>query len=111
MLDAPVEAAINPDDSTSLDASSRSGSRTLTEFDDDDKKEVQEQKMGYIKTFFSLFKGFIGTGILFLPNGFKDGGWLFSIIILIFSVIISYICMDKMIKSKVAHGGTYMDLC
>jgi hypothetical protein len=43
--------------------------------------EIDEQKVGKIgplKTFFTLMKGFVATGVLFLPKGWKSGGWLFS---------------------------------
>ncbi|EXJ67638.1 uncharacterized protein A1O5_08984 [Cladophialophora psammophila CBS 110553] len=33
---------------------------------------------GTIKTFFTLLKAFIGTGIMFLPKAFNNGGILFS---------------------------------
>lgn len=39
-------------------------------------------KIGPLKTFFTLFKGFVATGVLFIPKGFRNGGWLFSTIAL-----------------------------
>lgn len=35
-------------------------------------------KIGPLKTFFTLIKGFVAAGILFLPKGWCNGGWLFS---------------------------------
>lgn len=38
------------------------------------------KKLSDLATFFTLVKGFVATGVLFLPNGFYNGGWFFSIV-------------------------------
>ncbi|KAK3724734.1 hypothetical protein LTR37_000782 [Vermiconidia calcicola] len=38
----------------------------------------REGDAGTMKTFFTLLKAFIGTGIMFLPKAFRNGGILFS---------------------------------
>ena len=50
--------------------------------------ELDEEKAGKIgpaKTFFTLIKGFVAAGVLFLPKGWRNGGWLFSTITLLLS--------------------------
>lgn len=37
------------------------------------------QKLSDTMVFFTLLKGFIGTGILFLPNGFYNAGYGFAV--------------------------------
>ena len=50
-------------------------------------------------TFFTLIKGFIGTGILYLPMSFYDGGYLFSPIAMIISLILTQVCIIKLIRA------------
>jgi hypothetical protein len=40
--------------------------------------EKHTGKIGPLSTFFTLIKGFVATGVLFLPKGWVNGGWLFS---------------------------------
>lgn len=54
--------------------------------------------------FFLLLKSFIGTGVLFLPNAFSNGGLTFSIIMLSFFGIYSYWCYFILIRSKQMTG-------
>ena len=49
-------------------------------------------KLGPVATFFTLVKGFVATGVLFLPKGWRNGGWLFSSSALVMSCIFSSIC-------------------
>lgn len=52
------------------------------------------------KTFLLLLKSFIGTGVLFLPKAFFNGGLLFSVGMLIFFGIYSYWCYYILVKAK-----------
>lgn len=54
------------------------------------------------KVFFLLLKSFIGTGVLFLPNAFNNGGLFFSIFMLAFFGLYSYLCYYLLISSKIA---------
>lgn len=56
------------------------------------------------KAFLLMLKSFIGTGVLFLPSAFANGGLTFSIIMLSFFGVYSYWCYYILIKSKVATG-------
>ncbi|KAL7682884.1 putative amino acid transporter, transmembrane domain-containing protein [Plasmopara halstedii] len=50
------------------------------------------------KTVFTIFKSFIGSGILFLPKGFQNGGMLFSIVGLCISAALSTFCMLRLVE-------------
>lgn len=52
------------------------------------------------KAFFLLLKAFVGTGVLFLPKAFSNGGMLFSIITLAFFGALSYWCYLILIYTK-----------
>lgn len=56
--------------------------------------------------FFLLLKSFIGTGVLFLPNAFSNGGLSFSIAMLSFFGIYSYWCYFILIRAKKITGVT-----
>ena len=66
--------------------------------------------MGNFATAFTLFKGFVGAGILFLPNGFYEAGWLFGIIAMLISCTITFYFIYLLIKVKYEVGGTYGDI-
>lgn len=57
-----------------------------------------------LTAFFLLLKSFIGTGVLFLPNAFSNGGLLFSIVMLSFFGIYSYWCYFILIRAKTITG-------
>lgn len=54
------------------------------------------------KAFFLLVKAFVGTGVLFLPKAFSNGGLVFSIITLFCFGILSYWCYLILVYSKIA---------
>jgi proton-coupled amino acid transporter len=51
-----------------------------------------------------LLKSFVGTGVVFLPRAFYNGGILFSTLVLIFVSILSYWCFILLIRSKTVVG-------
>lgn len=68
------------------------------------------QKLSDAATFFTLIKGFVCTGVLFLPNGFYNGGWLFSIFCMIFSMLLTLVCLLMLIIAQEKVGGSYSEL-
>jgi proton-coupled amino acid transporter len=56
------------------------------------------------KAYFLLLKAFVGTGVLFLPKAFSNGGLLFSVGLLMFFGILSYWCYLVLVYSKNATG-------
>ncbi|KEY65709.1 hypothetical protein S7711_07535 [Stachybotrys chartarum IBT 7711] len=58
-----------------------------------------------VKTFFTLLKAFIGTGIMFLPKAFRNGGILFSSLILIAVSLINCLCFRLLLDCRQKFGG------
>lgn len=58
----------------------------------DGKSQSVVKKLGPIQTCFTIFKGFVATGILYVPADFKNGGWLFTPISLVISLCITLYC-------------------
>ena len=69
------------------------------------KRIKREGDAGSTKTFFTLLKAFIGTGIMFLPKAFRNGGILFSSITLVTVSIITTICFRLLLHCRRKHGG------
>ncbi|RLM00338.1 hypothetical protein CFD26_108248 [Aspergillus turcosus] len=63
-----------------------------------------------IKTFFTLLKAFIGTGIIFLPKAFRNGGILFSSIALVTVAAVTSLCFHLLLECRKGHGGGYGDI-
>ncbi|KAK4691338.1 solute carrier family 36 (proton-coupled amino acid transporter), partial [Lecanoromycetidae sp. Uapishka_2] len=97
--DAEDEAETQPSETRPLLGRRRS-SRRVTEQGD----------AGTSKTFLTLLKAFIGTGIMFLPKAFKNGGILFSSITLIMVASISCLCFHLLLQCRKRYGGGYGEL-
>lgn len=54
------------------------------------------------KAYFLLLKAFVGTGVLFLPKAFSNGGLMFSTLTLVFFGILSFWCYLILVYSKSA---------
>ncbi|PYI08047.1 hypothetical protein BO78DRAFT_385458 [Aspergillus sclerotiicarbonarius CBS 121057] len=63
-----------------------------------------------VKTFFTLLKAFVGTGIIFLPKAFRNGGILFSSITLVTVALISTLCFHLLLECRRHYGGGYGDI-
>ncbi|KAI5290661.1 neutral amino acid transporter [Ascosphaera aggregata] len=57
-----------------------------------------------------LLKSFVGTGVLFLPRAFLNGGILFSTIVLIAISAVSYWCFCLLIKTRERQEGSFGDI-
>lgn len=64
------------------------------------KKSEPKGTASQIKTFFLLFKALVGSGVLFLPRAFCNGGLLFSTVILTLFGFLTYMCYIVLIQSK-----------
>jgi len=65
---------------------------------------------GMVKSFFTLLKAFIGTGIMFLPKAFSNGGILFSSLTMVTVSIVSMLAFHLLLKCRSQYGGGYGDL-
>ena len=73
-------------------------------------KSLRSADAGTTKTFFTLLKGFVGTGIMFLPKAFNNGGILFSSITLLSVSALSMVAFHLLLECKKHHGGSYGDI-
>ncbi|TMW65482.1 hypothetical protein Poli38472_008124 [Pythium oligandrum] len=55
----------------------------------------------------TLLKAFVGTGILFLPDGFHSGGLLFSPLCLTVVAALTLYAMIRLLQCRALVGGTY----
>lgn len=69
------------------------------------KRVTRPGDAGTTKTFFTLLKAFIGTGIMFLPKAFRNGGILFSSITLIVVSLITTVCFRLLLQCRQKFGG------
>ncbi|KAM9925402.1 hypothetical protein OXX59_003893 [Metschnikowia pulcherrima] len=68
------------------------------------KREQPKGTASFVKTFFLLFKALVGSGILFLPRAFCNGGLLFSTITMSLFGVLTYLCYIILIQSKKILG-------
>ncbi|KAJ3218104.1 neutral amino acid transporter [Dinochytrium kinnereticum] len=62
------------------------------------------------KAFFMLMKAFVGTGVLFLPKAFSNGGMGFSIILLLVIGWLTLHCMLLLVETSRTLGGSFGDI-
>lgn len=55
----------------------------------------------------TLLKAFLGTGVLFLPDGFRSGGLLFSPLCLLVVAAMTLYAMIRLLQCRALVGGTY----
>ncbi|KAF8849108.1 hypothetical protein BDZ45DRAFT_680763 [Acephala macrosclerotiorum] len=58
------------------------------------------------RTFFLLIKSFVGTGVLFLPKAFKNGGLLFSLITLMVISLVSCLAFHLLLQCRTRSGAS-----
>jgi proton-coupled amino acid transporter len=69
------------------------------------KRMSRQGDAGTVKTFFTLLKAFVGTGIMFLPKAFRNGGLLFSSITLIVVSLVTSLCFRLLLQCRQRCGG------
>lgn len=57
-----------------------------------------------------LLKSFVGTGVLFLPRAFLNGGMLFSFVILCVLAALSYYCFILLVSTRLKIPTSYGDM-
>lgn len=67
-------------------------------------------KKGAGGTALILLKGFVGSGVLFLPRAFLNGGMIFSIAVLFAVATISYYCFLLLTSARSVLRGSYADM-
>lgn len=67
--------------------------------------EEEVGKLSPLATGFTLFKGFVASGILYLPTNFTTGGSLFSAGALVFALLLTLFCIKLLLEVRAACGG------
>ena len=57
-----------------------------------------------------LVKSFVGTGVLFLPRAFSNGGMVFSTVLLLFVSLLSYYCFLLLISTRLKVDLSFGDM-
>lgn len=57
-----------------------------------------------------LLKSFVGTGVLFLPKAFLNGGMLFSNLVLLAVAVLSYWCFILLVNTRLKVDGSFGDI-
>jgi proton-coupled amino acid transporter len=57
-----------------------------------------------------LLKSFVGTGVLFLPKAYLNGGMMFSNLVLLFVAILSYYCFVLLVNTRLKVEGSFGDM-
>lgn len=74
------------------------------------KRTDTKPKSGTAGTLFILLKSFVGTGVLFLPRAFLNGGMLFSFVTLLTVSTLSYWCFILLTTSRLRLKGSYAEM-
>jgi len=70
----------------------------------------RRNEAGTVKTFFTLIKAFVGTGIMFLPRAFGSGGILFSTLAMVSLSAITMVAFHLLLQCKLHYGGGYGEI-
>ncbi|KAI0019586.1 transmembrane amino acid transporter protein-domain-containing protein [Xylariomycetidae sp. FL0641] len=57
-----------------------------------------------------LLKSFVGTGVLFLPRAYFNGGMVFSNVVLLFIAALSYYCFVLLVTTRLKVDGSFGDI-
>lgn len=57
-----------------------------------------------------LLKSFVGTGVLFLPKAYLNGGMLFSNLVLLIVAPVTYLCFILLTRTHEKIGGSFGDM-
>jgi proton-coupled amino acid transporter len=57
-----------------------------------------------------LLKSFVGTGVLFLPRAFLNGGMVFSNVVLLSVAALSYFCFVLLVNTRLAVEHSFGDM-
>ena len=77
------------------------------------KEETQKEvkKLGPLATCFTIFKGFVATGVLYVPKDFKNGGYIFAPVTLIISAMITTYCAKLLLETNERlKGGSFPEM-
>lgn len=67
-------------------------------------------KASPMNAFAVLLKSFVGTGVLFLPRAYLNGGMVFSNLVLLFVAGLSYYCFVLLVNTRLRVDGSFGDM-
>lgn len=106
--DDESEDEINLDDEEeAIESENESSALLATGSHQQDTRSQSGHKTTTVKAVLLLLKSFVGTGVLFLPKAFHNGGWGFSALCLFFCAFVSFYCFLLLIitKDKIGVNG------
>ena len=65
----------------------------------------QVKKLGPLATCFTIFKGFVATGVLYIPKDFWNGGYVWAPVTLIASLVVTLYCSKLLLDVNERLGG------
>ncbi|KAH8820069.1 transmembrane amino acid transporter protein-domain-containing protein [Xylogone sp. PMI_703] len=74
------------------------------------RKEHPTGTSGPVGAALLLLKSFVGTGVLFLPKAYLNGGMLFCNVVLLFVAALSYYCFVLLINTRLRVEGSFGDI-
>ncbi|KAI9823643.1 MAG: hypothetical protein M1819_001156 [Sarea resinae] len=74
------------------------------------KERAPAGKNGVSNAILLLLKSFVGTGVLFLPRAYLNGGMLFSNLVLLFVAALSYYCFILLVNTRLKVDGSFGDI-
>lgn len=63
-------------------------------------KTDQVKKLSPMQTYFSLLKGFMSIGILYMPKNTLNGGWLFTLVAMVASFFFTQFALVKLLQAR-----------
>ena len=63
-----------------------------------ERETARTKKLGTMATAFTLLKGFVATGVLYIPQDFVNGGYVFSPVTILLSLALTLYCAKLLIE-------------
>ena len=104
LYDSDDESAIQDEDEESQSQAAGSERRPLLGRRKSS-KATKKGDAGELRSFFTLIKAFVGTGIMFLPKAFNNGGMLFSSMTMIIVSLLTCVCFHLLLECRKRYGG------
>ncbi|KAI7905038.1 transmembrane amino acid transporter protein-domain-containing protein [Cokeromyces recurvatus] len=76
----------------------------------EDLEDTTAPKASVGKAMFMFLKAFIGSGVLFLPKAFQNGGLALSIVLMVVIAVICLFAFLRLVNTQKIIGGSYGDI-
>ncbi|KAI9254076.1 transmembrane amino acid transporter protein-domain-containing protein [Sporodiniella umbellata] len=83
---------------------------SLAEEEEASPEEEEAPKASVGKAMFMFLKAFLGSGVLFLPKAFQNGGLALSIVLIIVIALICLLAFQRLVNTQLVVGGSYGDI-